>query len=220
MAEQEHGKSFSIASVIATVGAAVSLVISLLTLYLTNFRPPALEMIAGPNIKVYYPADGGFGVYLPVAFVNSSAATGTIYRLGISLTARKPGADVYYFEWRNFTRWSDTVGLDEPAHALAVSGTSAVAKIVWLTWHGDSEPRLILQPGDYTFAVHVWTKPSGQPVTQTHELTVDDSVYATLEKERTNKQDTLVDMTLDRELPSNRHLTAYEAASLLNLPTK
>ena len=203
---------------LSTVFATSSLLISCVTLYFSNLAPPSLAMVAGPNIKVYYPADGGFGLYLPVAFVNSSAATGTVYRLGVSLTAKKPGAEVFYFEWRNFTRWSDQVGLDEPAHALAVQGNSAIAKIVWMTWRADSEPKLVIQPGDYTLAVHVWTKPSGLPETQLHELTVDAVTYTTLEHERTNKQDFLVDVTLDRQLPPNRLLTSSEAISLLGLP--
>jgi hypothetical protein len=203
---------------LSTLFATASLAISCVTLYFSNLAPPSLAMIAGPNIKVYYPADGGFGLYLPVAFVNSSAATGTVYRVGVSLTARKPGADTFYFEWRNFTRWADQPGLDEPAHALAVQGNSALAKIVWLTWRAESEPKLVIQPGDYTLAVHVWAKPSGPPETQLHELTVDAAAYTTLEHERTNKQDFLVDMTLDRQLPPNRLLTSYEATSLLGLP--
>jgi hypothetical protein len=203
---------------LSTVFATASLLVSFVTLYFSNLAPPAVAMVAGPSIKLYYPSDGGFGVYLPVAFVNSSAATGTIYRLGISLTQKKPGADVFYFEWRNFAHVSDQAGLDEPAHALAIQGNSAVAKIVWLTWRANSEPKLILQPGDYTLAVHVWKTPSGKPQTQLHDLIVDDDTFQTLEHERIAKQDYLVDMNLDRELPPNRHLTQYEASSLLGLP--
>ena len=77
---------------VSTVFATASLLVSLVTLYFSNLAPPSLAIVAGPNIKVYYPSDGGFGLYLPVAFVNSSAATGTIYRVGVSLTAKTPGA--------------------------------------------------------------------------------------------------------------------------------
>ena len=65
---------------VSTVFATTSLLVSLVTLYFSNLAPPSIAIVAGPNIKVYYPSDGGLGLYLPIAFVNSSAATGSITR--------------------------------------------------------------------------------------------------------------------------------------------
>jgi hypothetical protein len=60
-------------------------------------------------------------------------------------------------------------------------------------------------------------QPAGKPVTQLHELTVNDATYADLEQKRFNKQNDLFDVTMDRQLSPNSHLTSYVAASLLGL---
>lgn len=199
--------------------AALSLAVSGATFYYSNFHPAELETVAGPHILVYYPPDGGIAFYLPVAFINHAANTGTVYRLGISLTRKSPGADTFYVEWRSFAvSNNEKIVLAEPAHALAVQGDSTVAKIAWLLWRADSTPPFVLRQGDYTMAVHVWTQPVGKPETQLHELTVDDAAFADLERARTTKSYFLTDLTLDRQIPPNRHLTGYEANSLLGVP--
>jgi hypothetical protein len=81
----------------------------------------------------------------------------------------------------------------------------------------ESTPPLILKPGEYRLALHVWMQPAEKPVTQLHELTVNDETFAGLERKRLKKKSDLSDVTKDRQLSLNSHLTSYVAASLLGL---
>ena len=50
----------------------LSLVVAGVTLYNTHLRYPNIYPHLGPLIKIYYPSDGGFAMYIPTTFINSA----------------------------------------------------------------------------------------------------------------------------------------------------
>src|SRR5271166_3151061 len=99
----------------------VSLVVSGSALFYSQLRGPKLLNVIGPAFKLYYPADGGTGFYLPATFLNEAPTTGTVLRCGITLFRKSSPEERFFMEWRYFARLGPDASkfmLEEPAHAL------------------------------------------------------------------------------------------------------
>ncbi len=96
--------SFSDPSIVISI---FSLVVASVTLYLSQFRGPQLSHVAGPTIVTYYGSDGGFGLFLPITFINKSARTGTIIRCGITIFKASSPEERFFMEWYAFSRWEE-----------------------------------------------------------------------------------------------------------------
>ena len=80
-AQKDGNKS---STTIPTVALAVSLAgfgLSAANLYLTQFRDPPIRLYVGREMAIYYPRDGGFGMYIPIAFVNRAQRGGAFLRV-------------------------------------------------------------------------------------------------------------------------------------------
>jgi hypothetical protein len=211
------------ATAIALGSALISLLsmaVSVITLYVSQLRPAVLSDVIGPEIKLYYPSDGGFGVYLPATFVNQSPNTGTVFRCGITIFNKASPEERYFMEWRFFAQLSHngentiSYALEEPAHALAIPGNSSIAKIIWITWRATSRPEIRISEGEYVLLFHYWDSTSGKPHNEVHEFYIDEALYKELDEYRTTKQNTIIDVVLDRTVGANKLLNSYEAKSL------
>jgi hypothetical protein len=204
---------------LSTSIALLSLVISGVALFFSQLRAPRLSQVSGPEFQIYYPQDGGFGVYLPVSFLNKSPNTGTIVRCGITLFKKSNPEERFYMEWRFFIRLGPDSNpiKEELAHAITVPGMSSVTKTIWLTWRANSVPQIQIVEGEYAMVFHYWTHPSGKPNNDCHEFYIDKATQSELESYRSSKQSYVVTLALDKKFASNKLLTSYEANSLFGV---
>jgi hypothetical protein len=193
----------------------LSLVVAALTLYLSQFKRATISNVIGPTMVVFYSEDGGFGLFLPVTFLNRSSRTGSILRCALTLFRADSPEQRFFMEWWAFARWEgQRWGYEEVAHALAVPGNSSTAKIIWFLWRGSSKPEFRLVEGQYVMIFHYWSALSTKPRNEEHQFYVDRSMQSQLDAPREHKSSLIVDIVLDQQLAPNRTMTSYEAKSL------
>jgi hypothetical protein len=206
----------------STVIALISLIIAVLTLFLSNLQPAKITSKVGPFIRIYYTDyDSGesFGLYLPATFLNLTPQTSTVLNAAITLARKDSDEQIYFMQWKQFSKLDpvqDKWVTDEMAHALAVPSKSSVAKIIWFIWGYDSQPRLILREGIYRLKFYFWENKKSRPRCETHEFFVSESLAQKLESYRAQKKSTTHTIRLDLEIDENRLLTRHEAERLLD----
>jgi hypothetical protein len=180
--EKGGGKKINLSTAIALL----ALIVFAITLYYSLLRPPKISSVVGPEIRIYYPADGGFGLYVPVPFLNQSPWTGTIWRCAVTLYS-KTSDDRFFMEWRYFFRLNpqgNGFDFDALASAMAVPANQSVSKLIWFTWRPSSNPPLQITAGEYGMGFHYGTGPSGMPHNDAHEFSIDQTTYENLEDAR------------------------------------
>jgi hypothetical protein len=205
----------------------LSLVISILSLgvaatalFVSQFRGPRISVHVGPSVKLYYPKEGGFAVYIPITFINDSARMGTVFRAAISLVRIENSEERFFIEWGSFSTYDPQTGnwrYESMAHALAIPGKVAVNKLFWFNWLPSSLPPLRICEGEYILTVHYWTKRTSSPAHDAHKLHISEETFTTLESYRIDGRATTIDLILDKQLERNRVMTPHEAKALLNL---
>jgi hypothetical protein len=151
-------------AVAALVISLAGFLVSATNLYLTQISSPPLSVTFGPSMAMYYPRDGGFGMYLPVGFFNSGGRGGMILRTRAALH-HEASSETYEFEWASFST-RDPVTRDYllgEVGPLAVPANSAVSKMVWYVWRPDARPEFSLAAGRYLLSLQVWTADTPQP---------------------------------------------------------
>jgi hypothetical protein len=200
----------------STAIALVSFLVSAVTLFFSLLRAPKISKVVGPEFKVYYPPDGGFGVYLPVAFLNESPRTGTVLRCSLSIYRKSTPEERFFMDWRSFCKLEgNSWAIKEPAHAITVPGMQSRAKIVLFSWRAASIPQIQIAEGSYVMVFHYWTGLAGKPRNAHHEFAVDKGTKAELDGYLATKQGFVVDLVLDQKIGSNKLLTGYGSQSLL-----
>jgi len=206
-------------SIIALIISILGLTISGLTLFFTQFRPPEISTIVGPVIKFYYPRDGGFGIYLPVTFVNPSPKTGIVLRSGITIFQKTTPQQKYYMEWRFFAKLreqGDSYLFEEDAHSIAIPQYSFISKMIWVTWRQFMPQQFRIIEGEYVLFFHYWTS-TQKPMNSMHEFLITGDIFKEIESYRIGKQSTIVNVDLDATVRQNLLLNTYEAQSLLGI---
>lgn len=200
--------------------SSISLLIAIITFYLTNLRRPRVQCQIGPNLQVYHGdhnAGGSTGFYLPVTFENTSARTGIVSNAGLIVYRRDQPEQQFFMTWKDFAKIDPDKGWrpEEVAHALAVPGRSTVAKIIWFMWFAESTPKLNLREGAYILDLCYWTQISKKPQHQRHEFFVTDESAKELEERRTIRSNTSRIFWLDKQIDYNRLFTRHESEGLL-----
>jgi hypothetical protein len=207
-------------AIVADVSVAIALLsfaVSALALFFAQFRPPRISAVIGPTIEVYYPADGGFGIYVPTTFVNTSPRPGAVQRCGVTIFHKSRPDEQFFMAWRYFTRLSPKLAyeLEAVANALAVSGTSYIAKQLWFTWRSFSVPELVITEGDYTVVFHYWVGAEEKPRNNTHQFHINRDTSAQLDEYRASKTESTVVLLLDNKIAGNMLMTSKQSKSLL-----
>lgn len=202
---------------VSTVIALFSLVLSAAALFLSQLLGPRVASVVGPDFQIYYPPDGGFGLYIPVALRNASPRMGTVQRCAISIYRKSSPDERFFMEWRFFVGLNPNLSyrMEEKAHALTIEGNSSVAKVIWLTWRWDSTPPLVITEGEYALIFHYWPGSEDKPRNDPHEFYIDRAMQAELDGYRANKQSTVVNLLLDKKIAGNKLMTTYESKTLL-----
>ncbi len=168
-----------------------------------------MEIVAGPGVALYYPRDGGFGIYCPISFLNRSERGGAIVKVTL-LLGRADTAERYYIEWIDFsTRDAETQNYryGPDAQAITIPARSAESKLVRFVWRPDSRPEFHLTAGRYAFDLAVWTDVTANPqFISRHSFEVSDSLAETLDQFRERGYPTTRFVTLDNAIPENKLL--------------
>jgi hypothetical protein len=205
-----------------TMGIAVfGVILSLVTLYLTQLRGPKILLTVGPHLQLYYTDyDDGVstGVYVPATFFNVSARAGVIQKAALELYRKGDDQKRFFMQWRGFSELdpgTNTWKITEMVHALPVLGKSSISKTIWFLWDCVNYEKLTFDEGVYEFALLFWRKPGTKPERESHQLVIDAIGYKKLSTHRDNKRNKTVDFMLDREIEFNKILNPHESARLL-----
>jgi len=142
--------------------------VSAFTLFFSHLRGPKISHSIGPTFLIYYREDGGFGIYLPVTFLNESPTTGIVFRCAIRIIfAKSTPEDPFFMPWRSFCRFAEKkdtektyITEEEFAHAITVPPKSSTAKLVLFISRPRSEPALRIVEGQMIF--QYWTGLAGK----------------------------------------------------------
>ncbi|MGO9057889.1 MAG: hypothetical protein ACLQU2_10965 [Candidatus Binataceae bacterium] len=204
---------------LSTAIALLALIFSAITLWYSLLRPPRISSVVGPEIRIYYPPDGGLGLYVPVTFLNQSPRTGTVWRCAVTLYSKTSG-ERFFMDWRYFFRLKpegDGFMFDEIASALAVPGKLSLSKLIWFSWRSLSTPPLRIAAVEYVMVFHYWTGPTGKPHNDSHEFSIDQGTYEQLERARTNKNARVFEIALDKTLAANLVMSSRDAKDRLGI---
>lgn len=208
---------------VSTAIAVLSLAASGVALYYSALQRARPVSVLGTTVKVYYPSDGGFGVYLPVTFVNDSPLTGTVRRCALTLYAKARPDERFFMDWRFFMKLTqldssgDHLGYDKvsSAETVGIPGHASAERLIWFSWRSSQEPELRLLQGDYELVLHYWVGANQHPVADVHSFTVTPAIQEDLDGLRQAHDSGVVDILLDNNLPFNMLMGAEQATQLL-----
>jgi hypothetical protein len=142
-----------ITAAIPIIISSLSFVIAFLAFYFAQLRPPKLQFHFGHQFLIYYPRDGGFGIYMPITVTNTSINSGIVS--SCALVISKEGSSEYcFFDWAGFGKRDEDTGgwkFEQAAHPLVIPGRSSVSHMIWYVWRPATEPSFHLLEGTYTF---------------------------------------------------------------------
>lgn len=196
--------------------ATFSLLISFITLFLTQFRPPKLGYIVGSTIGVNYREDG-FSMYVPITFTNTAHRPGLVNRCSILFARAEASATSHYIEWTEFRKHNaerSTYGREEFAGPIQIEGRSAISKLVWFHWQegGDFE---FLQ-GRYVFEIILWAENKDRPLLrQKHEFFLGAAETQKLKSYKDTNKSTIKWVSIDKQIEPNKLLTPHEVNKLI-----
>lgn len=192
----------------------IGFLIASLTFYLTQLRSAKIRVEVGPEITVYYPRDGGCGIYLPFSFINDTKRGGSISRISIIITTPSEKNNAFFMRWADIVKHdSNTKGYDhlDNARAFSVPAESAESKFVWFVWRPESRPLFTLTDGKYQMKVAIWEKYSRRPsITSTHSFHVSVEAAERLAERRNSCSAQTEILPLNGYKPENMVLNARE----------
>ena len=200
------------------VVSIISLLVSLATLYLTQFRPPSLVTNIGPTIQAYHYSAGGLALIVPVAIGNQAPTGGSVERAAITLYRKDDSQQRFFMAWDRFMTYRYETTSWEPgdiAHALPITGQSSVVRLVRFSWEQYSRPELELQTGEYVLVFHYWVPGEGRPKTTVHGFSVTKDMADALAGYRKTKVPWNIHITLDKQIDHNKLMTEHEFRTLL-----
>ncbi|MEM8999254.1 MAG: hypothetical protein AAGB24_03235 [Bacteroidota bacterium] len=199
--------------------ASISLVLTLLTFYLTQLRPAKIDILIGPEIRIYYAdyPNNSTGLYIPMSFVNSSASLGTIYKCAISINRNDSKKKRYFMLWREFSKiggdgnWT----FDSQAHSFAVPGKSSISKTAWYIWLSGSSPKFHFKEGDYSLIVHAWMGTQKKPKNYSFGFNISSEEESMMNSRLKEESKKTLSIILNKQMGENKSLTEHESKVLL-----
>jgi len=196
----------------------ISLILSVLgaflgvaSFYLTQLRPPRIQVIAERRIRIGYALEGSaFGAYVPLTFVNRSQRLGVVHKITLVLQAREANEPAFCIDLSRFTDLDPGKNSYRDIalpHSFAVPGNSSVSHLVKFMWWNDSKPGFILGTKSYDFTILVWTRPKVKPdAVARHVLHPTETQAAILDASRKAGDGVNIEVVLDQGSPGNRIL--------------
>jgi hypothetical protein len=197
------------------VVATVSLLVSGVTLFLTQFRPPRLGCFMGSTVGLNHQVDG-FSIYIPLTITNTSHRPGIINRCSILFSRADTSPTSHYIEWTQFKRRDNETKRylrESLAGPLYIEGRSSVSKLVWFRWR---QGEIEFLPGRYVLKIILWFgNKEGPSIRQSHEFFLGDPAAESLKDYKANGKRTIEWISIDSQIEPNKLLTAHEVEKLL-----
>lgn len=194
--------------------ACVSLLLSLITIYFTFFRPAKLKIFVGPFIiicrqKTY------LNFSIPVTIANQSNQTGVIKRCTLVLTHKDIPQQNYHMTWHSFdklnpegTRWvqSDTVS------SIPVIAKSTETRNIAFSWFFKSNNELQFKEGVHQLNFYFWSHKSKLITHLNHEIYINADQANHLNNPE--KEGKIIQISIDNDLNANEILTSKQVEML------
>lgn len=204
---------------IGLIIALISLILSLLTIYLTQFRPSQISVVLDPEIQIHhadYNLGVSTGVYIPTTFINTSSRTGVVLETRISVYKKTSDDHRHLLRWREFQKVAENGWqTEQEANSIAVKGKSAESKVIWYMWFADSQPELSFTEGTYNLDVYVWLNKSKKPMKQSCSFYISKADETAFQDRIKTSSRATRRIVIDKELDRNRVLTKHETIKLL-----
>lgn len=143
--------------------------LSILTLYLTQFRRPKIKVRCGPNVHFWHAPPTMTGFYLPVIFQNRSPARGFIYEA--FLVIKDPTGLHFALKWTKSVTIDKDMNYAEtgPSKPFNIDGYVAQADVFMFEWYDIPNASITFGEGTYEVTLCVWTTDRQRPDVRIHE---------------------------------------------------
>lgn len=171
----------------------IGLIVSLTTLYLTQFRRAKITASLGPLIHIYYYAPDRCGIYLPVVFHNQSPTKAIVYQAFLEL--EDTHGNNFALKWLTSNDINKEINYSErgPAAPFKIDGFEAISNALLFMWHNHpSIQSLEFLEGSYQSKLHIWTSDRIRPdVTVIERFDIDKELATIMaDKKRTGDNTT------------------------------
>lgn len=142
----------------------IGLIVSLTTLYLTQFRRAKITASLGPSIHIYYFAPDVSGIYLPTVFHNRSPTKAIIYQVFLEL--EDTNGNNFALKWLTSNDIDKNANYSErgPAAPFKIDGFEAISNALQFVWHNHPGiHHLEFSEGSYQSKLHIWTSDQTRP---------------------------------------------------------
>ncbi|WP_148287953.1 hypothetical protein [Rhodopseudomonas sp. B29] len=138
--------------------SAISLIISISTLYLTQFRPAKVTVSSGPMVHLFYIQPSQPTIFLPVVFHNSSPTKAIVYSIFLEIEDTK--GEHFALKWVGSVKidlsnnYTDT----SLAGPFKIDGYETIPNALRFFWvNGENMQQLDWLEGTYLLTLHIWT---------------------------------------------------------------
>jgi hypothetical protein len=169
--------------------STLSLLISVGTLYLTQFRSSNVTVSTGPNIHIFYVKPNEPTIFFPVVFHNDSPTKAIVYKIFL---------EVEDTEGQHFAmKWTASVKIDlsnnytdtELSGPFKIDGYETIPNALRFFWVNGGGTQLDWLEGNYATKLHIWTSDSVKPDSSTSDKFHIDKDLATIMAEKKLKSD-------------------------------
>lgn len=171
----------------------IGLVVSVTTLYLTQFRRAKITASLGPLVHIYYYESDRCGIYLPVVFHNQSPTKAIVYKAFLEL--EDASGNNFALKWLTSNDIDKSINYSErgPAAPFKIDGFEAISNALLFMWQNHPTiQQLEFLEGSYRSKLHIWISDRVRPdVTVTERFDIDEELAAIMaEKKRTGDNTT------------------------------
>lgn len=195
--------------------SALSLLVSLVVLYLTQLQKPKVTLHVGSTLGFCHKRTG-FEMFAPITFLNSAHRAGLASKCSVLITFPNTPTKFHYVEWSEFREHDNDKKLyfrEDFAGPLPIAGKSSESRMVSFEWKQGS---VAFGAGVYQLTFYVWLSGTGRPeIASSHvgELSAQDATD--LAKFKTEESSQIRFFTVDQEIERNKLLTLHEVKTLL-----
>ena len=216
--ESASKKEAKVSPYLPIVISVLSLIVASSALYYSQLRPAALMFSMGRVFELYYPRDGGFGMYIPVTVVNKSPNTGAVLQCSVVLS-REDSEDQYYFGWIAYgVRGPDGWEGQPVEHPIVVPGRSTVSNTIWYVWRPWTEPAIILKEGEYRVRLLALVDGEEEPrVVADRRFFLPKKFTDILNERRVRHNPQTIILTWHEKLPENKVLSDEDRSKIEGL---
>lgn len=195
--------------------SALSLVVSVAVLYLTQLQRPVVTLHVGSTLGFCH-LRNGFGLYAPLTFLNSAHRTGVVKKCAALITFPESPSKSHYIEWAEFKDYDSENRKwvrENFAGPLPVSGRSSESRMALFEW---CNGEVMLPKGIYQITFYVWLTGSAKPeIASYHTGELPEDKATDLANFKAESKQTIRYFSIDQEIERNKILTQHEIKALL-----